>query len=176
MSEFGIGSRLLHPKFGEGVVCGTKAKTYRISFLSKGVIEIDKSFDGFEVIEEVEPDNEMFSFRDVEKTITEILEKWSGTAPLIHLGERWKKGVLILKPYDPELTPKEIPIESFFHKIVMARERLRVLEQKINNHDLLTDEDKIELQQYITRIYGSLTTFNILFKYKEDQFVGEKTK
>lgn len=176
MSDLGIGSRVQHAKFGVGVICGVKLTAYKVSFIEKGVVEIEKDDERLEVMEAVVPDNEMYSFRDVEKTITDILEKWSGTAPLVHLGDRWKRGTMILKPFDNELTPKEIPMETFFHKIVMARERLRVLEQKINNHDLLSDEDKIELQQYITRIYGSFTTFNVLFKYKEDQFVGEKTK
>ncbi|MEI6900858.1 MAG: hypothetical protein WCL00_13345 [Bacteroidota bacterium] len=82
-------------------------------------------------------------------------------------------GKLIMVPGEQGLKEKELPIEAFFHKVVMVRDRLRVLEQKINT-SALSDEEKVELQQYITRCYGSLTTFNILFKNKEDQFVGEK--
>ncbi|MEZ4951766.1 MAG: hypothetical protein R2784_20600, partial [Saprospiraceae bacterium] len=79
-----------------------------------------------------------------------------------------------LKPKDPSMKPKEMPIETFFHKIVMVRDRLRVMEQRVNAHKVMDDEDKVNLQQYITRIYGSLTSFNVLFKNKEDNFVGEK--
>ncbi|MGZ5191199.1 MAG: hypothetical protein ACXWCZ_09285, partial [Flavisolibacter sp.] len=83
---------------------------------------------------------------------------------------------MLLQPFDKSLKPKEIPIEDFFHKIVMLRDRVRVMEQQINAHKKLSDEDKVNLQQYITRIYGSLTTFNVLFKNKEQWFVGEKGK
>jgi hypothetical protein len=94
--------------------------------------------------------------------------------PKMELGARWQDGEMILKPGDPKLAAKSVPIETFFHKIVMVRDRLRVMEAQINSHKLLSDGEKVDFQQYITRIYGSLTTFNVLFKDKEDHFIGQK--
>jgi hypothetical protein len=92
------------------------------------------------------------------------------------IGERWQGGTLIMRPGKPGTQEKEVPIEVFFHKIVMLRDRLRVLEQQINSNQKLSDDEKVSLQQYITRCYGSLTTFNILFKDKADYFVGSKSE
>jgi hypothetical protein len=101
-----------------------------------------------------------------------VLDKFGLAQEIVPLGEKWTGGKLVLQPGNPSLQPKEIPVEVFFHKIVMLRDRLRVLEQNINSHQKLTDEEKVDLQQYITRIYGSLTTFNILFGDKNHYFVG----
>ena len=91
-----------------------------------------------------------------------------------NIGERWSGGQLVLKPGKAGTQEKVVPIEAFFRKIVAVRERLRVLEQRINGHPKLSDEDRLQLQDYITRAYGSLTTFNVLFADPEDRFVGTK--
>lgn len=149
-------------------------KFYWVSFLDSGLETIDLDSE-FEVIEALHDEVDTISFTEVETTLIRILRKWSDINPMVPIADKWKGGNLLLQPGDTNLANKEIPIDSFFHKVVMVRDRLRVMEQKINAHNGLSDQDKVELQQYITRIYGSLTTFNILFKNKSDQFVGEKS-
>ena len=173
MEILGVGSRIKHPKYGTGVVIRLHKKIYDACFIDEGIKPVSKDFQ-VEVIERIEPEYNV-SFSEAEDALIKILREWSDISEIVPLGDKWKNGLMILKPGDASLKEKEVPIETFFHKIIMLRDRLRVMEQRINAHKLLTDEDKIDLQQYLTRIYGSLTTFNILFKYQGDQFVGEKT-
>ncbi len=172
--NLGIGTRLQHTQHGPGVIVGVRFATYLISFINSGVKEIDKNDTA---LEEIIPENvsvEIETHSEVEKSLLKILRLWGGITETVKLGDRWIGGTMLLQPADKSLKPKEIPIGDFFHKIVMLRDRLRVMEQQINAHKTLTDEDKVNLQQYITRIYGTLTTFNVLFREKEQWFVGEK--
>lgn len=173
-TNLGIGTRLQHTHYGPGVIVGIKFATYLISFFNHGIKEIDKTDNK---LDEIIPENvtaEIETHSEVERSLLKILRLWGGLTENVPLGDRWIKGTLLLQPFDKTLKPKEIPVEDFFHKVVMLRDRLRVLEQNINSNKKLTDEDKVNLQQYITRCYGSLTTFNVLFKNKEHWFVGEK--
>ncbi len=174
-TKLGIGTRLQHTQHGPGVIVGVKYATYLISFINSGILEIDKADTQ---LDEIIPENiseEIEIHSEVEKSLLKILRLWGNVSELVPLGDRWTGGTMILQPADKSLKPKEIPIEDFFHKIVMLRDRLRVLEQNINSSKNLSDEEKVNIQQYITRCYGSLTTFNVLFKNKEQWFVGEKS-
>ena len=173
MKLLGIGSRIKHPEYGKGVVTNVSAKYYWVTFLENGLetIALDSEF---EVIEAVEDEVDTVSYFDVESSLVKILEKWSDTHEKVALADKWKGGTLVLEPVG-DMANKEIPIDTFFHKIVMVRDRIRVMEQKINSSKNLDDQEKVDLQQYITRIYGSLTSFNILFKNKSDSFVGERS-
>ena len=173
--ELGIGSRINHEQFGIGVIINVKPKTYTVVFIDKGRIEVAKTFHAISLIEAVEPESDLISLSDIERILSNLLKKYSDISEVIPLGEKWVGGKLVIQPLNPAMQPKEIPIDVFFNKIIMLRDRLRVMEQRINAHDKLSEEDKINLQQYLTRIYGSLTTFNVLFKSKEHHFVGEKT-
>lgn len=171
-SLLGIGSRVRHDEFGDGVVINVKSTGYTITFIQHGV-KVLKFGTSLDVVDLVEPDNDLISLFDVEQTLTRVLQRWADQTEVVPLGDKWKGGKLILKPGRTDLASKEMPIDAFFHKIVMVRDRLRVLEQRVNASQL-DDEEKINIQQYITRIYGSLTSFNVLFKNTEHQFVGEK--
>lgn len=172
-TNLGIGSRVQHPQFGKGVIIQVRTDAWEITFIENGTRVIQRDFEGLKVIEAVEPPSEIVTYEKIEKSLIRILRRYSDIQETIHMGQRWTGGKMILYPGDPTLKEKEIPLESFFHKIVMVRDRLRVLEQRVNA-SALSDEDKLNIQQYITRVYGSLTTFNVLFKDKADYFIGDK--
>ena len=182
--EFAVGAIVDHEHYGKGKITGEHPVFWTIDFGSRGIMEVSKrkaelltliAAPGEENSQYLRHGGQAFTMDELEKTLRKILDDYS-VGGNVELAGKWQGGTMIMKPADESLKAKEVTIESFFHKIVMLRDRLRVLEQKINAHPKLTDEDKVEMQQYITKIYGSLTTFNVLFQDKEDQFVGEKTK
>jgi len=170
----GIGTRLQHTQFGPGVIVAVRYATYLISFINHGVKEIDKTDTNLDEIIAENVTAEVETVSEVEKSLLKILRQWSDVTEVVPIGDKWIGGTMLLQTADKTLKPKEIPIDDFFHKIVMLRDRLRVLEQNINSNKKLSDEEKVSIQQYITRCYGSLTTFNVLFKNKEQWFVGDK--
>ena len=168
-----IGMKVLHPRYGVGVVRSLTEQTAEINFE--------------DAPRTVAPASSGLTSAEPTATLTELqlplanLIRETAQSVVAALGlekadvveglaNRWQRGRLMMQSADTSLQPKEVPLETFFHKIVMIRNNLRVLEQKVNANEKLSDADKFDLQQYITRCYGSLTTFNVLFKSKEDQF------
>ena len=169
-----IGMKVRHPQYGTGLVKTIAEATADIQF-DDGKRTVAPEPSGLEPAEPQTAvrglDLPLTQFVDqvLEATVRRLgLEK--PDAVVDQLGARWHGGKVVMHPADPALQTKEVPLETFFHKIVMVRNNLRVLEQKVNAHEKLTDGEKVEMQQYITRSYGSLTTFNVLFKEKEGQF------
>ena len=178
-TALGIGSRVDHQHFGKGVIVDTALEFYIIWFKSQqGTKSISKDYEGLSTLEAAEPQDghEGISLADIEQALNNILDLRLHDTEMVPIGLKWKRGTMTLKPGDPTMATKEVPIDTFFHKIVMVRDRLRVMEQKINAHKGLDDADKVELQQYITAVYGSLTTFNVLFRETHHQFKGVSTK
>lgn len=170
-----VGLRVRHPEYGSGTVKTISESVAEIQFddgakrtvapepSGLSPMEAQASVTGLEV-----PLKQLIN-DTLEVAIAKLgLEKPDTLVD--QLGVRWHNGKMVLHPADPTLQTKVVPLEVFFHKLVGVRNQLRVLEQKVNSHTVLTDGDKVEMQQYISRCYGSLTTFNLLFKNKEDQF------
>jgi len=169
-----VGLRVRHPQYGVGTVKAVSEHLAEIRF-DDALRSIDPELGEVTLAEpSMAVTGLEISLRQfVESTIEGVIDRMGVEKPeavVDQLGARWHKGKAVLHPADPTLQTKELPLEVFFHKVVGIRNQLRVLEQKINGHPTLTDGEKVELQQYVTRCYGSLTTFNLLFKNKEDQF------
>jgi len=173
--SIGIGARVKHPSLGEGVVYDLDTRTIHIFFKEHGEQTISRSFTGLEV---TAPGPDLpeagLDMAAVEEALEQVLERMNAPQRPVEMARKYEGGTLELRPKYAALKGKEVPIDDLFHKVVMIRDRFRVLEQKINAHPALSEVDKVELQQYITRCYGSLTTFNILFEDKEDHFVGQR--
>ena len=175
LHDISIGARVKHPTMGVGVVYDIDPRTVHVFFREHGEQPISRSFEGLVTIAPgVEIGQEPLDIEHVKDALREVLEELQTPQRPVSIARRYERGAMELRPKDPALKSKEVPVDDFFHKIVMIRDRFRVLEQKINAHAALSEADKVELQQYITRCYGSLTTFNILFEDKEDHFVGQK--
>jgi len=169
-----IGMKVRHPQYGIGIIKGISETTAEIQFPDGRRTIAPETAD----LQAAEPQAsvsgvnvplEQFIRQAVDAAVEKLgLEKPEAVAP--ELGRRWQGGRFVLHPSDPTLQTKEVPLELFFHKIVSMRNQLRVLEQKVNSHEKLSDAEKVEMQQYITRCYGSMTTFNLLFREKEQQF------
>ena len=169
-----IGQKVRHPQYGTGVVTAITEQSVDIQFNDlKRTLAPQTS--------EIQPAEAQATFAGldiplaqfVEQIVTSVVDRLGVDKPdsvVRELAARWRGGKLVLKPSDQNLQAKEVDLEVFFHKIVMIRNNLRVLEQKINGSETLSSADKFDWQQYITRCYGSMTTFNVLFKEKEDQF------
>lgn len=172
----GIGSRIKHAAYGMGVVIRVHTAAYDVCFTQFGIKPMGKTATNFDIVEAIAPE-ESVTFTKAEKGLERVLKAFLGFNPdTVALGDKWIDGKMILQPADSGLKNKEIPIDAFFHKIVMMRDRMRVLEQQINANKKLSDEEKVNLQQYITRCYGSMTTFNVLFDNKDDYFKGESKR
>ncbi len=169
-----IGMRVLHPRYGVGTVRALTAQTADINFddalrtIAPPSSDLT-SAEATATLTELQIPLETL-IRQTAQSMVEALGLEKDDTIVEGLANRWQRGTLVMQSADSSLQPKEVPLETFFHKIVMIRNNLRVLEQKVNASDKLSDADKFDMQQYITRCYGSLTTFNVLFKNKDDQF------
>jgi hypothetical protein len=170
-----IGMKVRHPQYGSGTIKTISEAVAEIQFDDGSKHAVAPEPSG---LEPMEPQASVSGLavplkQFVEETLTAAITRLGLAQPdstVAQLGLRWHGGKAVLHPADATLQTKEVPLEVFFHKIVMVRNNLRVLEQKINAHEKLSDGEKVEMQQYLTRSYGSLTTFNVLFKEKEGQF------
>jgi len=169
-----IGMRVRHPNYGVGIIKSLTEHTADITFDNQQRTIAPETSDlssaeTTAVVSELQLPLDVL-IRQTAQAVVDALGLEKPDTIVEGLGSRWQNGAFILQPGDRSLQSKEVPLETFFHKIVMIRNNLRVLEQKVNASDKLSEAEKFDMQQYITRCYGSLTTFNVLFKNKEDHF------
>jgi hypothetical protein len=172
-----VGMKVRHPDYGVGKVEVLHTQTADVRFDS-GLKTLEPNLSGLTPAEPVAAvsglDVPLAQF--IEQVVGQAVDSLGIERPgkdIQGLGQRWHGGRMVLHPADPTLATKEVPLEVFFHKIVMMRNQLRVLEQKINSHEKLSDGEKVEMQQYISRCYGTMTTYNVLFRDKADYFSGK---
>ena len=175
VEDLRIGMKVRHPGYGSGEVVSIDRHTCEILFDDGQKRTVSPQGSG---LGPMEPQAEVTGLTVpleslIRKVASGLIERFGIEDPsgsVDDLLQRWQRGTMILKPEKDDLAPKEIPMETFFHKIVMVRNQLRVLEQKVNSHPRLEEAEKVELQAYITRCYGSLTTFNLLFRDRDSGF------
>ena len=179
MQNLTIGTMVDHTRYGEGIVGKVNITNYDIYFAHGGKVSISKSSDDLSVLSKpdaAENQSAGLDLNTVNELFSYLLDQKGMLLEPVEMAEKWEGGTLNLIAGKTGVQGKEIPIDVFFHKIVMVRDKLRVLEQNINSHEKLTDQEKVNMQQYITKAYGSLTTFNILFDDKEQYFKGSSIK
>ncbi len=170
-----IGTRVKHEQYGEGIIHQVNLTSYGMIFVRGGETSFSKNSDKYEVLEEVEREESTAEGLDLNllsELVNHIMDERGAVIPQVEMADKWIGGEIVLEPGREGVQGKSLPIDTFFNKVIMVRDRLRVLEQNINSHKSLSNEEKVHLQQYITKAYGSLTTFNVLFSDKADYFTG----
>lgn len=160
------GVLVIHKYHGEGRIIALDAPFYVVRFKDQ-TVRVPFEYQEMHLAKGSDPQLEQLKF-----AISEVLNDFGAVQPEDELAKRWSGGELVLVPGNKETQEKRIPLDAFFKKVIGVREKLRVLEQKLNNHPKLSSEDKVELQGYVTRCYGSLTTFNVLFSDRGEPFKG----
>jgi hypothetical protein len=178
MERYHTGKVVYHQDFGTGRVVNAGEGRITVNFIKAGIrtfsfSDADLALSETPFNKDAETDTDTVDPDDLKSALREVLRE-EGLIGNIVMAEKWDGGELVIKPAKAELQSKSVPVDTFFHKIVMVRNQLRVLEANINASKNLSDSEKVDLQQYITRCYGSLTTFNVLFADKKDWFVGSK--
>lgn len=166
--KFGIGAMVTHPMFGVGRVTAYEGGAYVMLFKGGDAKRVSFSYEDLEAVSDAgDPELDR-----IKQAVRQVLGDYGWLDVQLEMGSRWQGGKLRMEPGDAATQSKEVPLDMFFKKLIGVREKLRVLEQKVNNHPSLSPEDKLELEGYITRCYGSLTTFNTLFASKDGHFRG----